>query len=261
MSGHANTPSYFHSEDVFAKIQREQKDLQNAHTTIDVTSPTPKGLPQCQYKGIDVISPEPDDADGVDVYRTKMLKQARKLGRIPATAVPSFGPSGKVRCPKHPSMLIKDPILMSVIAGGRRASPRCKQELSGERPRSIQLFPSICASRTLIENVVTSRFHRPTSPNPLLSNPTVRNFRVDGRDLTAALLVGRSQEEIIWSPDSRALIVTMILGSAGPTSADVVYAGDDPFPGRPSITEVMRKDFASRHGDRCWSSANVAGLA
>src|SRR5262249_8127607 len=35
----------------------------------------------------------------------------------------------------------------------------------------------------------------------------------------------------------------------------------DPFPNRPSLTEIIQKDFVSGHeGDRCWEHANVGGL-
>lgn len=81
------------------------------------------------------------------------------------------------------------------------------------------------------------------------------------RRIPAAFLVGRSQEEIIWSPDSKALIATLILGASGPAAADFVFVDKSPFPTRPPLTQVIRKDFASGHsGDACWESANVGGL-
>lgn len=86
------------SSEAYDKIQQEQRELKNAHITITPTSPLPKGMPsQGPFAGVDAINPPHDN--GVDVYRTPTKRQARKLGRIPATVNVSFDPSGKVHCP------------------------------------------------------------------------------------------------------------------------------------------------------------------
>jgi RHS repeat-associated protein len=92
-----NTKQYPDSADSFSKLSKEQQELKNAHITITVTSPTPQGLPSGPYPGVDAIHPSQQDT--VDIYRTKTRQQARKLGRIPATATVSYTPSGRVDCP------------------------------------------------------------------------------------------------------------------------------------------------------------------
>ena len=95
-----NTPEYPDSKGAFEKIQQEQRDLKHAKIVVDVQGKMPKGMPKGPYKGVDVINPPPDNPGGVDVYRTKTIGQARKLGRRNRTAVPVITPTGKVHCPK-----------------------------------------------------------------------------------------------------------------------------------------------------------------
>jgi RHS repeat-associated protein len=93
-----NSKQFPNSAASFSALQVEQKALKNANITINVTSPTPSGLPSGPYTGTDAIHPEQEDT--VDIYRTPTLREARKLGRIPATATVSFNPSGNVECPR-----------------------------------------------------------------------------------------------------------------------------------------------------------------
>jgi RHS repeat-associated protein len=95
-----NTAQYPDSKGAFSKLQQEQRDIKNAHITITMTSNTPKGLPggSGPHSAVDAIHPPQEDT--IDVYRTRTLSQARRLGRIPATAAVTLTPTGKVECPQ-----------------------------------------------------------------------------------------------------------------------------------------------------------------
>lgn len=93
---------------------------------------------------------------------------------------------------------------------------------------------------------------------------------VDGRDGEAyaqGQKVGQPigimrEEEVIWSPDSRAILFTLSFGAAGPISADFrAIRNPSLADNRPSVTQTIRADFASRHSkDRCHQEPNIAGL-
>jgi hypothetical protein len=80
-----------------------------------------------------------------------------------------------------------------------------------------------------------------------------------GRAMATTFVV-TPDEEWIWSPDSRAVIVTTHLGNAGPESAGVTFV--DGLPTVPDdLAETIQKDFALRHvKSPCGSEPNVAGL-
>jgi hypothetical protein len=68
------------------------------------------------------------------------------------------------------------------------------------------------------------------------------------------------EEEWIWSPDSRAVIVTTFLGNASPEIAGVSFVDGVPIV-RDDLMVSIQKDFAARHpGLPCSSEPNVAGL-
>jgi hypothetical protein len=66
-------------------------------------------------------------------------------------------------------------------------------------------------------------------------------------------------EEVIWSPDSKGLLITFCLGAMGPCEAETsldTYAGSRP------LTEIVQTAFsAGRTNDPCYTEANVAGLS
>lgn len=69
-------------------------------------------------------------------------------------------------------------------------------------------------------------------------------------------------EELIWSPDSRAVIATVSFGAAGPTSADFGYIDDQKsnLP-EPAVTPMIQRSFAARHPRlECGDNINVGGL-
>jgi hypothetical protein len=69
-------------------------------------------------------------------------------------------------------------------------------------------------------------------------------------------------EEIIWSPDSRALLFTISFGAAGPVLANFGTVQRASTDKDTDVTQTIRVDFASRHSkDRCHAEANVGGLA
>lgn len=68
-------------------------------------------------------------------------------------------------------------------------------------------------------------------------------------------------EEIIWSPDSRALLFTISFGAAGSVLANFGAVQRAPNDKETDVTQTIRADFASRHSkDRCHAEANVGGL-
>lgn len=90
----------------------------------------------------------------------------------------------------------------------------------------------------------------------VVTNDTGQLYK-DGQRLGAASPVG--DEELLWSPDSRAIISTLYLGNAGPIAAGVSFVGG--HPAVPAITKIVQKEFANRHRDlQCSEAPNVAGL-
>lgn len=92
-------------------------------------------------------------------------------------------------------------------------------------------------------------------------------FYVRGRAVGEQFLVG-NDEELIWSPDSRAVITTLIFGAAGPTTAGVDYV-DQKVPAdldNPALTPLIQRNFVTRHAQRARLACgeaddiNVGGL-
>jgi hypothetical protein len=93
-------------------------------------------------------------------------------------------------------------------------------------------------------------------------------LEVDGQDarfIASGHNVGRPlmifpDEQVIWSPDSRALIFTSSLGAAGPVITGIGFVRGEPEV--PDVTVLIQRDFAAGHGDDpCRKDANVGGLA
>jgi hypothetical protein len=85
-------------------------------------------------------------------------------------------------------------------------------------------------------------------------------FYSGGHEIGPAFKVARDVE-IIWSPDSRAVIFTLSLGAAGPVAADFGVVHGPSSAADIALTERIRRDFASHHlKDKCHEEVNVAGL-
>jgi hypothetical protein len=85
-------------------------------------------------------------------------------------------------------------------------------------------------------------------------------FLVNGRTVAGPIAVA-PDEEVIWSPDSKAVIFTIILGGLGPVSAGISFVNPT-APSVPAITEALQEDYSARHpGQPCSHDVNVAGLA
>ena len=68
-------------------------------------------------------------------------------------------------------------------------------------------------------------------------------------------------QEVLWSPDSRALIVTSSFGASGPTAAYVKPVPGKGLPEMPDPTAAIRRNFAyQHHGVECSELVNVGGL-
>ena len=134
--------------------------------------------------------------------------------------------------------------------------------VTGHKPGSYSaLAVDLCFQDVERENRYLEIPSPDHSTTLVIKGSTRAVFRTEGHEDPASLLIGRSQEEVIWSPDSKALLVTLTLGSSGAVSADVVFVQHDPFTQGWSITDSIRKDFVAGHtGDRCREWANVGGL-
>lgn len=70
-----------------------------------------------------------------------------------------------------------------------------------------------------------------------------------------------SDQEVLWSADSRALVVTSSFGASGPTAAYVKAVPGKGLPDVPDPTSLIRTNFAHRHyGVECSEAVNVGGL-
>jgi hypothetical protein len=64
-------------------------------------------------------------------------------------------------------------------------------------------------------------------------------------------------EEFLWSPDSSVVLVSFCFGAAGLCGVGSSVDAE----GTPTIAEIVRKDFASRHADQeCYTNVNVGAL-
>jgi len=77
-------------------------------------------------------------------------------------------------------------------------------------------------------------------------NGTEGQFYVRGQAVGGHFTVP-VDEEIIWSPDSRAVITTISFGASGPTSAGVGYVDQKARPDIPAVTPMIQRSFAARH--------------
>lgn len=140
---------------------------------------------------------------------------------------------------------------------------------------SKTLSPSVCHAtgspglyssysiRLCYQNVDNGTRHlRIFSPNRLvilIVNGDEAELRVAGR--AVGTFPVSSDQEVLWSPDSRALIITSSFGASGPTSAYIKNVPTTGLAAASDPTVAIRKDFARRHhGVECSESANVAGL-
>ncbi len=95
----------------------------------------------------------------------------------------------------------------------------------------------------------------------LVVDGTTGKITENGQQVGSPFDIGIEETDIIWSPDSRAMITTMSLGGLGPVSADVSYFRNHLHSDAPSITHIIQKDFAMRHPDSpCTTNVNVGGL-
>jgi hypothetical protein len=68
--------------------------------------------------------------------------------------------------------------------------------------------------------------------------------------------------EVLWAPDSSAIIRTHSLGGLGPVYAWVFYVQPEPNLKVPDVSKRIREDFASRYpGNACAKDVNVGALA
>jgi hypothetical protein len=149
--------------------------------------------------------------------------------------------------------------LVSLTAASSAQEHPCP--LAGEKPGmysrlgTILCFQDVDAERRHLE------IPSPDGSILLLVDGTTGKIIKDGRQLGPSFDIGIEETDVIWSPDSRALITTLSLGGLGPVSAGVSYIDDDLRPEVPSITKLIQKDFVLRHPDEpCNKSVNVGGL-
>jgi hypothetical protein len=113
------------------------------------------------------------------------------------------------------------------------------------------------------QNIDEGRRHLdiPSPDHSLLLVIDGENAKVTANERAVHLFTVAPDEEIIWSPDSKALLFTISFGASGPVSADFDSIRQPLSSDAPSVTEEIRKDFSSGHaGDKCYVEANAAGL-
>jgi hypothetical protein len=149
--------------------------------------------------------------------------------------------------------------LVSLSAASSAKEHSCPT--TGEKPGmysrlgTILCFQDVDAERRHLE------IPSPDGAVLLLVDGTTETVVKGGRQLGPSFDIGTEETDVIWSPDSRAVITTLSLGGLGPVSAGVSYIPDGLRPEVPSITKLIQKDFALRHPDRpCNENVNVAGL-
>lgn len=102
----------------------------------------------------------------------------------------------------------------------------------------------------------------PSPDHSLLLVVDGENAKVNANEQTLNSFTVARDEEVIWSPDSRAILFTVSFGAAGPVSADFDSIRHPRVSGAPSVTDEIRRDFTSRHTrGKCYAEANVAGLS
>lgn len=86
-------------------------------------------------------------------------------------------------------------------------------------------------------------------------------FVEKGHQIGEQLLIMRNSD-VIWSPDSRAVVLTSSLGAIGPVTAAVIYVHTELFQEEPDITNLVQQEFASHHPHGpCSKEVNVGGLS
>jgi hypothetical protein len=86
-------------------------------------------------------------------------------------------------------------------------------------------------------------------------------FTQNGESIGGPFLIA-NDSEIIWSPDSRAILLTFRLGGLGPVKTGVLYVHPEASPNASDITKLIQKEFFSRHPDGfCSKDVNVGALS
>ncbi len=71
-----------------------------------------------------------------------------------------------------------------------------------------------------------------------------------------------SDSQVIWSPDSRAVLLTFSLGGLGPVKTGILYVHPDAVAGTPDLTSLVQKNFAAHHSSEpCAKDVNVGALS
>jgi hypothetical protein len=150
-------------------------------------------------------------------------------------------------------------ILVSAASNSSTAQHGCTK--AGERPGFYSKLGIILCSQDADTKQRHLEIPSPDGSVILLVDGNDARFIERGAQVGPSWTVGPNEEEIIWSPDSRAVITTLSLGGLGPVTAGIGYVHQETSPSAPDITRAIQKDFASRHpNDPCTSNVNVGGL-
>jgi hypothetical protein len=145
-------------------------------------------------------------------------------------------------------------ILLPIYSHGWQVCPK-----DGTRGQFSNAARDLC-----FQNIDQGKRHLeiPSPDHSLLLVVDGENAKVKANGRPIRSFTVARDEEVIWSPDSKALIFTASLGAAGPVSADFDSIHQPRVSVGPNLAEEIRKDFSSRHlGDTCYTQANVAGLS
>lgn len=153
-------------------------------------------------------------------------------------------------------LLLATFVAMLIVSDAAR--PDCSE--SGHKPGNYsELSIDLCFQDIDNEQRVL-KIPSPDHSIMLIVDGQWARFRQKGRDIGSRLAINQN-ESIIWSPDSRALIVTSSFGAGGPTSSGVIFIRQNFFPEVPDIQRAIKTDFAGQHpDDPCRNEVNVVGL-
>jgi hypothetical protein len=149
-------------------------------------------------------------------------------------------------------------LLLTGFLGDRVREPNCPK--TGERPGFYSKLGIILCFQDVDNEIRHLEIPSPDGSDLLVVDGYDGKFTKNGKQVGHSFKVARD-EEVIWSPDSTALIFTTSYGGLGPVVAGVGYVHKH-GPEVPDVTKPIQKDFAARHRcGPCCDDVNVGGLA
>lgn len=148
-------------------------------------------------------------------------------------------------------------VVVCMAQSTKKTVPQCS--LAGQKPGEYSQISTQLCFQDWGGNQRHLRIASPDGSVALVVEGEVGKLEENGRPIGESFPVSRD-EEWIWSPDSRAVIVTTILGNSGPTGADITFVRSGPKVSN-DLDKAIKQDFAVHHPRLlCSNDPNVAGL-